>query len=49
VLNICESKRKGKDVIDLNEDSLNLWSGVDEYMQRSESVGLFMNERAKIW
>lgn len=47
----CESKtkKKGKDEINMNTHGLILLSGVDGYMQGSESVGFNVNEWAEMY
>lgn len=40
---VCETKRKGKDVIGLNKSGQILWNGAG--MQRDEDIGFIMNER----
>lgn len=44
---VYEITRKGRGVLDLNRDSLILWSGSDENIQQSDSVGLIMNKGLK--
>lgn len=41
-----KTKRK-ETCINLSLADLILWRGTDEYMQRSEGVGLIINEKAK--
>lgn len=43
-----ETKRNGKDVIDMNEGDLILGSGVAAYMQVYETIGLITNKMAKV-
>lgn len=41
-------REKGRIAIDLNENSLILWNGI-EYMHQNKSVVLIMNEWAKVY
>lgn len=44
MLYIWESKRKDKNIVDVNGDGFILSRGGDEYMQGNEDVHLVMNE-----
>lgn len=47
VLSVSETKRKGKDVCELDGDCLALWSGVDSTDHGSQGVGLILSGKAK--